>query len=236
MLFLFPRSSRRLGLLWTGCLGSLIYGGIYLLVPVIDSVDGFYFIFLGMAVGNSLCRPVFPSYLAVLAPATRRAEYMTLSATFSNLALMIAGQMTLLYTYSAYGAMLLCAAASLLNALLLALFAVYNPVVPSSAATTVTAASDTPKASTNQSGGARTSTATRKEGGGEHMSDAERDAMVVRAISDQFPPSNNNVNTTMTTQSSRVSNISVPETASQRYTSSYLLANNSNSLGSRDSF
>lgn len=68
------------------------------------------------------------------------------------------------------------------------------------------------------------------------MSDAERDAMVVRAIIDQYPPSNNNVNTTMTTQSSRVSNISVPETASQRYTSSYLLANNSNSLGSRDSF
>lgn len=123
MLFIFPRLTKAIGLLNTGAIGSIIYGSVYFLIFLVKKVIGFYVVFVLMAVGNSLCRPAFPSYLGSIASKQRRAEYMTISATFGNIALLIAGQLTLLYTYSPTVTIFLCGGASILNAFILFFFA-----------------------------------------------------------------------------------------------------------------
>jgi MFS family permease len=131
MIFVFPRCVNYFGLLWTGAIGCFIYGTVYCLIPFVHTTTGFYMIFMGMAIGNSLCRPSFPSYLGKIANKERRAEYMTVSATFGNIALMIAGQMTLLYTYTRIGAIFICGGASIVNGLIFVLFAVTHTDNPS---------------------------------------------------------------------------------------------------------
>jgi MFS family permease len=120
MIALFPRCQRRMGLLLTGSLGSLVYGASFFVLLFTSRPLQLFAVCVPMAFGNSLCRPVFPSYLGKIACKERRAEYMAISATFSNVALMIGGQMTLLYsTFSPTGAILLCGLSSILNAILL---------------------------------------------------------------------------------------------------------------------
>jgi MFS family permease len=130
MLFLFPFFSapHRCGVLGTAVIGCIIYGGVFCLLPVLTilfpqyTTDGLYGISIGMALGNALCRPAFPTFLSQIAPASRRAEYMTMTATFGNLAMMIGGQMTWLYTWQATASIFLCGAASIINAVFIGIF------------------------------------------------------------------------------------------------------------------
>lgn len=132
MLFVFPYLSQphRCGLLGTAVIGCLLYGGMFCTIPILlqqfphVASKGMFAVVIGMAFGNAMCRPVFPTFLNQIAPAARRAEYMTFSGTFSNVALMIGGQMTWLYAYQgATTTIVLCGGASLLNALIIALYA-----------------------------------------------------------------------------------------------------------------
>lgn len=132
MLFVFPYMSQphRCGLLGTAVIGCLLYGGMFCTIPILlqqyprEASKGLFAVVIGMAFGNAMCRPVFPTFLNQIAPAARRAEYMTFSGTFSNVALMIGGQMTWLYAYQgATITIILCGGASLLNALIIALYA-----------------------------------------------------------------------------------------------------------------
>lgn len=131
MIFIFPNLNKSFGLFTTGIIGSIVFGLVFGVVYFVIFVDEFYLIYIFMGFANSLCRPIFPTYLSMIANKKRRAEYMALTTTFSNLALMIGGQLTWIYTYSNLLAILLCATASLLNALLLVIFSNVSTSSPS---------------------------------------------------------------------------------------------------------
>eukprot|EP01040_Poterioochromonas_malhamensis_P006359 gene6359-6852_t len=128
MIFVFPRLNRRLGLFKCGFIGCLIYGTIYCLTVIMDSYEQLFIIYICMAIGNSISRPTFPSYLGSIATKQNRADYMSISATFGNLSLMIAGQMTVLYTINRDLCLLICGGVSILNAFSMLLFGVFHNV------------------------------------------------------------------------------------------------------------
>jgi MFS family permease len=122
MVFLFPRLQKRCGLLVIGSIGCFIYGISYCALVFIDTYEMVFLVYIVMALGNSVSRPVFPSYLGSIASKKNRADYMAISATFANIGIMIAGQMTVLYTIDKDATILLCGGLSVLNAVNLIVF------------------------------------------------------------------------------------------------------------------
>ncbi len=128
MVVVFPRLSQRVGIMYCGVIGSIIFGLAFFTIFTTSSPTDIFAVCIPMAFGNSLCRPVFPSYLGSIATKQRRAEYMAISATFGNVALMIGGQMTYLYTtFSPELTIFLCGGASILNGILILLFTLSHP-------------------------------------------------------------------------------------------------------------
>lgn len=81
---------------------------------------------LGLAIGNSLIRPVFPSYLGSIAPKDRSAEYIAISSTFGNLGMMAAGNLTRLYSISRRDAIYFTGLLSIVNALVILIYLIYE--------------------------------------------------------------------------------------------------------------
>jgi MFS-type transporter involved in bile tolerance (Atg22 family) len=128
MVVMFPRLSQYVGLMYSGVIGCFIFGLAFFTIFTTKSPNDMFAVCIPMAFGNSLCRPVFPSYLGSIASKDRRAEYMAITATFSNVALMIGGQMTYLYTtFSPEVTIFLCGGASILNGIMLLIFAWFHP-------------------------------------------------------------------------------------------------------------
>jgi MFS family permease len=144
MLAVFPRVNKRLGLLFTGSLGALIYGGSFCsgrrgtpactesspppsppLWGTARSGPELYPIVVGMAVGYSLCRPVFPAFLSLVAHKDRRADYQSMSTCFIQLAWICAVGLTQFWALSHVGAILYSGAMSLLNSLVMLVYGVY---------------------------------------------------------------------------------------------------------------
>jgi MFS family permease len=128
MIFIFPRLNKKIGLFYCGVIGCTIFGAVYCLTLIMDSWQHIFIIYVGMALGNSISRPIFPSYLGSIAGRSNRADYMAISATFGNVSLMIAGQMTVLYTINRRICILLCGLVSLVNAAIILLFSCCHKV------------------------------------------------------------------------------------------------------------
>jgi MFS family permease len=128
MIFVFPRLNKKIGLFYCGFIGCMIYGIVYCCTLLIDNYNMMFVIYIGMAMGNSISRPVFPSYLGSIANRSNRADYMAISATFGNIAIMIAGQMTVLYTIDKRICILLCGAVSIINAFMILFFSFFHKV------------------------------------------------------------------------------------------------------------
>jgi MFS family permease len=132
MIFVFPKLNQRIGLFNCGVIGSAIFGVAYCMILYVHHWQQIFLIYVGMAIGNSISRPIFPSYLGTIATKSNRADYMAISATFGNVSLMIAGQMTVLYTYNRDICILLCGLVSVFNALSILLFSFFHKVPQSS--------------------------------------------------------------------------------------------------------
>lgn len=80
-------------------------------------------IYLFMALGNSLIRPVLPAFMGSIAPRDRYAEYMiSISSTFGNLGMMAPVGLTTIFTRSKDGSISLAGGLSLLNELIIILY------------------------------------------------------------------------------------------------------------------
>eukprot|EP00428_Durinskia_dybowskii_P072338 CAMPEP_0170407798 /NCGR_PEP_ID=MMETSP0117_2-20130122/28441_1 /TAXON_ID=400756 /ORGANISM="Durinskia baltica, Strain CSIRO CS-38" /LENGTH=341 /DNA_ID=CAMNT_0010665073 /DNA_START=399 /DNA_END=1421 /DNA_ORIENTATION=+ len=86
MLALFPRVSKRLGLIFTGSIGAFIYGSSFCMLVFVHRLNYIYPIVIGLAIGYSLCRPVYPAFLSSVAHPDRRADYQAMSASFVQMA------------------------------------------------------------------------------------------------------------------------------------------------------
>jgi MFS family permease len=128
MIFVFPRLNKKIGLFYCGFIGCMIYGIVYCCTLLIDNYNLFFIIYVGMAMGNSISRPVFPSYLGSIANRANRADYMAISASFGNIAIMVAGQMTVLYTIDKRICILLCGCVSIGNAFMILFFSCFHKV------------------------------------------------------------------------------------------------------------
>lgn len=126
MLAVFPRVNRRLGLLFTGSLGALIYGGSFCFLVLVRRLDELFPVVVGLAVGYSLCRPVYPAFLSIVAHKDRRADYQSMSTCFIQLAWICAVGLTQFWAYSHTGAILYSGAMSLLNSLIMLVYGVYT--------------------------------------------------------------------------------------------------------------
>ncbi|RYH20012.1 MFS transporter [archaeon] len=125
ILCVFPILNKHMPPLYICALGCGIYGGTFLFVPLIASASAFYAIFFCMAIGNSFSRPIFPTYLTTLSPPHMKAEYMSIISTSSNLAIVLGGQLTMFYAYSALDAILFTGGVSLVNAVMLGGYGMY---------------------------------------------------------------------------------------------------------------
>lgn len=130
ILMVFPKVQKHLGMLSTGALGCFIYGVTFCMVPFIHHTGYMYAIFGCMGVGNALSRPTFPAYLGSIAHPKKKAEYMSVTATCGNLAMVFGGQMTLLYSYQANAAVLMAGLLSIANAAMIVTFSVFHPSKP----------------------------------------------------------------------------------------------------------
>jgi MFS family permease len=126
MLALFPRVNKRLGLLFTGALGAFIYGGSFCFLVLVRSLDYLYPVVIGLAVGYSLCRPVYPAYLSLIAPKNRRGDYQAMSTAFIQVAWICAVALTQFWSYSHAGAILYSGGLSILNSASLLIFGIYT--------------------------------------------------------------------------------------------------------------
>lgn len=126
MLAVFPRVNKRLGLLFTGALGALIYGGSFCFLVLVRRLDQLYPVVVGLAVGYSLCRPVFPAFLSIVAHKDRRADYQSMSTCFIQLAWICAVALTQFWALSHAGAIIYSGAMSLLNALIMLVYGIYT--------------------------------------------------------------------------------------------------------------
>jgi MFS family permease len=126
MLALFPRVNKRLGLLFTGAFGALIYGGSFCFLVLVRSLDYLYPVIVGLAVGYSLCRPVYPAYLSLIAPKNRRGDYQAMSTAFIQVAWICAVALTQFWAYSHTGAILYSGGLSILNSCSLLIFGIYS--------------------------------------------------------------------------------------------------------------
>lgn len=126
MLLVFPRVNKRLGLMFTGAIGASIYGGSFCFLVLVRKLDYLYPVVIGLAVGYSLCRPVYPAFLSIVAHPDRRGDYQTMSTSFIQMAWIFAVLLTQFWSYSHAGAILYCGSASLLNALMMLGYGVYT--------------------------------------------------------------------------------------------------------------
>eukprot|EP01038_Epipyxis_sp_PR26KG_P009954 gene9954-13387_t len=119
MIYVFPYLNKKCGLLWTGAIGAMCIGVSFCFLYIANSVTDLVPIYIGMAFGNSLVRPVFPAYLGSLAPKGMNAEYIAINNTFVNLGMMIGGQLTQLYSYNPEFTIILTGFFSILNSIML---------------------------------------------------------------------------------------------------------------------
>ena len=87
MLVVFPYVNKRLGLMYTGGVGAALYGATFCLLVLVDRLSYLFPIVVGLAAGYSLCRPVYPAYLSIVAHKNRRADYQTMSTCFNQVKL-----------------------------------------------------------------------------------------------------------------------------------------------------
>lgn len=126
MLLVFPRVNKRIGLMFTGAIGATIYGSSFCFLVLVHSLDYLYPIVIGLAVGYSLCRPVYPAFLSIVAHKDRRSDYQAMSTSFIQIAWIFAVLLTQFWSYSHAGAILYSGGASLLNALMMLCYGVYT--------------------------------------------------------------------------------------------------------------
>ena len=126
MLALFPRVSKRLGLIFTGSIGAFIYGSSFCMLVFVHRLNYIYPIVIGLAIGYSLCRPVYPAFLSSVAHPDRRADYQAMSASFVQMAWIFSIALTWFWSYSHSGAILYSGGLSVLNAAIFFSYGVYE--------------------------------------------------------------------------------------------------------------
>jgi hypothetical protein len=77
---------------------------------------------VGLALGYSLCRPVYPAFLALVAHKDRRGDYQSMSTCFIQLAWICSIALTYFWSYSHTGAILYSGAFSLLNSAIMLVY------------------------------------------------------------------------------------------------------------------
>lgn len=95
-------------------------------------------------IGNCLIRPVIPAYLGSIAPKGRSAEYIAINATFSNLGMMSAANLTQLFSVSPTFAILSTGGIGVLNGLIMFAMVVYTSAIRGSSAVEVATKPRTP--------------------------------------------------------------------------------------------
>lgn len=126
MIYVYPRVQKRIGLYYTGAIGSALVTaamGSFVFARAVTDLIPLYIV---LAVGNSLVRPIFLTHLSFVAPKGKSAEYIAVSNTFSNLGIMVAGQFTQLYAVNPPAAFLLGALLSALLVVMLLIYGVYQ--------------------------------------------------------------------------------------------------------------
>jgi len=118
MIFIFPRISKSIGILFSGAIGATLLGTCFCLLLVAKKLTDLIPLYIAFGLGNSLARPVSPAYLGSIAPKGRNAEYIAISSIFSNGAMMVSAQITVLFAYSKTAAILLGGFCSILSALI----------------------------------------------------------------------------------------------------------------------
>ena len=126
MLAVFPKVNKRLGLMFTGSLGACIYGGSFCFLALVRRITYLYPIVVGLAVGYSLCRPVYPAFLSAVAHPDRRADYQTMSMAFVQVAWIFAVLLTQFWALTHTGAILYCGGMSLLNSAMMLVYGIYT--------------------------------------------------------------------------------------------------------------
>lgn len=122
MIYVFPYAAKTFGLLTTGAIGATINGIAFWFIIYAKKEAHLVPIYLFMAIGNALIRPVLPAFMGTIAPKDRNAEYISLSSTFGNLGMMAAGGLTTIYSRSKDASILLAGGLSLLNALIIIIY------------------------------------------------------------------------------------------------------------------
>jgi MFS family permease len=125
MLILFPWFNKHIGLLFTGAVGSAVYGATFCCLVFVHSLSSLYPIVIGLAIGYSLCRPVFPAFLGVIAPKEKSGDYQAMSSAFNQAAWIFAVLLTQFWSYSHIGAILYSGGLSILNATILLCYGIY---------------------------------------------------------------------------------------------------------------
>lgn len=126
MIYVYPRVQKRIGLYYTGAIGSILVATGMGSLVFVKSITDMIPIYIVLSIGNSLVRPIFPTHLSFVAPKGMNAEYIAVSNTFSNLGIMVAGQFTQLYAFNKASAFLLSALLSAILVVILVLYGIYQ--------------------------------------------------------------------------------------------------------------
>lgn len=124
-IFVFPRVMKICGLIPTAAIGALLHGLGIIAMYNTRNLNELVPVYVLLSTGNSLIRPAMPAYLGSLAPPGMTARYISLNSTFMTMAMMMAGQLTVLYEKSPAQAFYVAASFSFFNAIMLAGMGLY---------------------------------------------------------------------------------------------------------------
>ena len=117
--FIYPLLKRKIGLLYTGAIGGLIYGLATISVILCTDMYYLFLILLFAGLGNGILQPSLPEYLTLISPEGKSLEYVSIYSLIINLAILVYSQVTLLYAYSSSIAFILTGIMSVIQCFLM---------------------------------------------------------------------------------------------------------------------
>ena len=121
MTFGFPRLIKKTGLVFGAAIGTAGVGICIACIPLTSTFTDLIPITIFIAIANGLVRPAFPAFLSSVADKRNQTEYVALQSIFMNMALVIGGQLTVVYSFNKSAAFLSAASCNLFNTIILAI-------------------------------------------------------------------------------------------------------------------
>lgn len=119
MTFGFPRIIKKTGLVFCAAIGTAGVGICIACIPLTSTFTDLIPITIFIALSNGIVRPVFPAFLSSVADPRNQTEYIALQSIFMNMALVLGGQLTVVYSFNKTAAFLSAASCNLFNTILL---------------------------------------------------------------------------------------------------------------------